>query len=201
MPMILQTSTPTWERPDAPVRSRAAPYGSFRRILVPVDFSPATRAALKAARAWTTRSGGAIWLLHVIEPVSFLNGAEAVVLLRRETDLAAEAKTNLDRLAAQLRRPGLVVETFVRHGHATDVIRLMTEELAADLIVIGRHRHAWWERLISVSTAEKVLRHAPCPVLGLPDAGTADETWQSSGASSRLTGSGRENHRGPKAAR
>ena len=148
---------------------------AFSRILVPVDFSTATNAALEEAFAWAKPSGGAVWLLHVNEPVPFMGAMEACVLSKDDAAMAADAKASLDRLRRQLEAQGVATEAIVRSGKRVTEICRAAELLAADLIVMGRHRHAWWEGAISKSTVEEVLKSAPCSVLLLPAVGTADD--------------------------
>jgi nucleotide-binding universal stress UspA family protein len=166
---------PTKERQEAPIRKRAVSSAVSKCILVPIDFSTANRAALDAALAWATPSGGTIWLLHVIEPRSFLSGTAAALLVKPETDIFTDAQANLDQLVEQVQMPGVEIGAFVRYGHRTEIICQVAQELAAELIIMGRHHHFWWEQLIASTTAKEVLRDTPCAVLLLPGMGTADD--------------------------
>jgi nucleotide-binding universal stress UspA family protein len=69
--------------------------------------------------------------------------------------LAAEAHTN----GAQS------VHSFVRMGHAPNEITKAARDLDVDLIIISTHGYTSWRHLCIGSTAERVVRTAPCPVL------------------------------------
>jgi universal stress protein A len=77
----------------------------------------------------------------------------------------AEAKLDLSALGEQMLGPCRVVETVVRGGLAFFEITEAAKVLNADLIVVGTHGYTGLKRALLGSTAEKVVRHAPCPVL------------------------------------
>src|SRR5690606_14507803 len=77
----------------------------------------------------------------------------------------AEAKLQLSRLAEQMLGQCRVVETVVRAGLAFFEITEAAKALGADLIVVGTHGYTGLKRALLGSTAEKIVRHAPCPVL------------------------------------
>lgn len=168
------------QRPDrraAPPRNGAVRAGHCTRILVPVDFSRANDGAVAEAIARAVPNDSTIWLLHVVEPDPALAGMEAVVLAKPEATVVAEAVARLELLAARARTStsGYVIDAIVRQGRRDEVICRVADELHADLIVLGQHEHGWWVRRLARTTTERILRHAPCPVLALPGAGTADD--------------------------
>ena len=55
-------------------------------------------------------------------------------------------------------------EAIIGHGHAAKEIIRIAEEIKAGLIVIATQGHTGWSHLLLGSVAEKVIRHAPCPV-------------------------------------
>ncbi len=145
----------------------------FTRILVPVDFSAPSDAALEYARDVAARYGSSLHLLYVAEdPYRALYSAEVFVAevegLREEILSDAEKRLK-DRL-----RPSDVTEL-----RATAVSIIGTPagsiiEYAAghgiDLIVMGTHGRGGMAHLLLGSVAERVVRTAPCPVLTIREA-------------------------------
>ena len=66
-------------------------------------------------------------------------------------------------------------ETLVRIGHAHSEIADTAKALAADLIVLGTHGYTGLKHALLGSTAERVLRHAPCPVVTVRQPGAGAE--------------------------
>jgi universal stress protein A len=133
-----------------------------KKILVPVDFSETSRYALRFAEQF----GYEIVLLHVIEPESVIAGAPTTidVFAQPEEDtIAAEAE--LKRLAASSRNRPNSVTLKVRTGHAPNEINKAAKDLDIDLIIIATHGYTSWRHFCIGSTAEQVVRTAPCPVL------------------------------------
>jgi nucleotide-binding universal stress UspA family protein len=64
---------------------------------------------------------------------------------------------------------GLVAESIFRVGNPYEEIVSAAKEISADLIVIGSHGHTGLGRLLLGSTAERVAKYAPCPVLVVKD--------------------------------
>jgi len=78
---------------------------------------------------------------------------------------AERAQAHLQELANQLLPPGLAEKLVVRVGVPYHEIVEAAGELQADLIVITTHGHTGLKHVLLGSTAEWVVRHAPCPVL------------------------------------
>ncbi len=170
-PMVL---TNDWETVMKPLLGKKSHlFGTptshlkFQRILVAVDFSEDSRNALVCAAELAGRFDASLTLVHVVEPhfgppeldVSPATGAAA------EAEDYAEAKLELNALAEQMLGACRVVETMVRAGLAFFEIAEAAKILGADLIVVGTHGYTGLKRALLGSTAEKVVRHAPCPVL------------------------------------
>jgi nucleotide-binding universal stress UspA family protein len=134
----------------------------IRRVLVPVDFSDASRQALRYAAAFARRMDARLILLHVIAPTSLPGrlGSE-----RAKLELLQRAKAGLEDLAKEVAGPGLVTSTRVVAGRVFERIVRMAGEVEPDIIIIGTHGAGGVKRLLIGSTAENVVRHAPCPVL------------------------------------
>jgi nucleotide-binding universal stress UspA family protein len=134
-------------------------------ILVPLDFSPASMGALDFAVLLAKQFRAAIHLVHVHPPdeASSVPGAGHLLLQ------SAEAIERLNEELAGIHRKH--VPTFcpanchVRGGRPYQEIIGLAREIDADLIVLSTRGHSGLKHLLLGSTAERVVRGAPCPVL------------------------------------
>lgn len=121
-------------------------------ILCAVDFSAATSSLISYAGALAVAAGAELRLLHVREQLTGVaapSDAEASWLLEDYKQAA---------IRAGLRR----VSTSVRSGEAAREIVAEAAQQAADLLMIGAHGCTNLTRFLVGSTAEQVLRQAPC---------------------------------------
>jgi universal stress protein A len=144
-------------------------HAQVRRILVPVDFSQPSQRALRFAREWAARFGSEVCLLHVLEPIPAMAtfpdmGIAPPVPL---PDFHDKARVGLERLAQQVFSDSVKTSVHLRDGVAYDEISVAARELDADLIIISTHGRTGLMHALMGSTAERVVRHAPCPVLTL----------------------------------
>jgi nucleotide-binding universal stress UspA family protein len=151
--------------------------GRRRWILVGVDFSPASRTALAAARALAAESDRSLIVVHVIDEQGLTELARLAEVpekvlhdrlgrARREQLAQLLGSGDADGGADSDRsRP----ETVIAWGRPFEVLVRKAADLPASLIVLGTQGHsADLEKALFGSTAEKVLRSAPCPVLCVP---------------------------------
>jgi nucleotide-binding universal stress UspA family protein len=144
---------------------------SFRRILVPHDFSAHARRALRTAVRLAAGARGSVVVLHVVpnyHPISELALGESTVWAP-PAGLLADARRALEREAAKAK--GARVECRVELGDPLE--RILRAARRADLIVMSTHGRTGLGRLVIGSVAEKVVRHAPVPVLTIPAAAKA----------------------------
>jgi len=139
-------------------------------ILVGMDFSPASRTALAAARALAAESDRALLVLHVIDGQGLAELARLAEVPERvlRDRLGRERR---ERLAGLLKdgTNDVGVEPLIAWGRPFEVLVRKAADLSASLIVLGTAGHsADLEKALFGSTAEKVLRSAPCPVLCVP---------------------------------
>lgn len=136
-------------------------------VIVPVDLSPSSWQALDAALAIARPE--LVHLLHVLEPLprTILGTHDAEF---DDTHRSHEARQLVQAAITERQAQGAITASpvvAVRMGPPAAEIVDYASEVAADLIVIPSHGHSGLARMLLGSVAEKVLRHAHCPVLVL----------------------------------
>lgn len=142
------------------------PY-TVRKILAPTDFSDHSRKALVHARVFAERWNAELHLLNVIEPAVFPTeaGLTPVGIMKLGEEMESSARHNITEFASGPDLEGLVVHTDVAYGRASSAIIEYAASHQIDMIIIATHGRTGLEHLIFGSTAERVVREAPCPVL------------------------------------
>jgi nucleotide-binding universal stress UspA family protein len=135
-------------------------------ILVPMDFSRATDAALDFAVA-LARGRASLVLLHVWEPTieSLGTVGDADTLGALMPFSASSAGAHMREYLAKVEDEGIAVTGCVEHGDRARAITRCAESTRCDLIVIGAHdatRRSW---LIGLHVSDRVVRSAQCPVI------------------------------------
>ena len=139
---------------------------NLKKILVPIDFSPMSKKAFQYATRFAEQFGCEIILLHVVEPVTAIAGAPlAVDIFPEAEEDAFAAQAELACLATSSGNHRNSFTSVVRIGHTPNEITKAAKELDVDLIMIGTHGYTSWRHLCIGSTAERVVRTAPCAVL------------------------------------
>jgi nucleotide-binding universal stress UspA family protein len=124
---------------------------TFRRILVPHDFSETSEAAMKYATELARIFGATLYVLHVSEAA--VDDALRERLLKTVTTRdQSEFNPNFE----------------VRYGATPMEIVRYANERNIDLIVMGTHGRGFMAHAVMGSVTEKVVRNAACPVLALP---------------------------------
>jgi len=141
----------------------------IKRVLVPVDFSDYSKSALKYAVGFAKKFRAEMILIYVVEPViyppDFSMGQIAIPAVNAEWD--KKAQEELDKLAQSEIPTEIKVTTIIKTGKPFVEIIDTAVEVDADIIIIATHGHSGVEHILFGSTAEKVVRKAPCPVLTL----------------------------------
>jgi len=138
----------------------------LKKILVPTDFSETSKKAVQYALRFAEQFGCEIAMLYVVEPATPMIGAPIGLEPFTEKDEFSMAEKDLAILAAESRKIGAhSVSSLVRVGHAPHEITKAARDLDVDLIIIATHGYTSWQHFCIGSTAERVVRTAPCPVL------------------------------------
>lgn len=146
---------------------REEPHLNLRRILVPVDFTPASVHALRYAATLAEQFGSTVCLLHVVEDHPFAMNASALILMKTDEDVTRESAEQLSRLGGEELGPHVPAKPFVRRGKPAREILEAAETLEADLIILAVHKRSALGRWVLGSTADQVVHQAACPVLVL----------------------------------
>ena len=140
---------------------------AVQRILVPVDFSPYSKEALSYAKEVAALYGAGLQVLHTIEepayPYFYTPGGTFSPVEQLEA-LREKAESALDELLKETAGPAVPAERYVATGRPASEIARFAEERDSDMVVIATHGLTGLERLLVGSTAEQVVRLAPCPV-------------------------------------
>jgi nucleotide-binding universal stress UspA family protein len=134
------------EAPVLTVRGdTAARVSPPHNILCPVNDTAAARGALAAAAGFAHCFGGIVTALHAKDASNEIPNLRAWIP---------------DSIRAQCE-----IREVVRQGEAASEIVALARETACDLLVIGAEHRLFFDATVLGSTAARVVRHAPCPVL------------------------------------
>lgn len=138
----------------------------LKKILVPVDFSPASKNAFHYAIRFAEEFGAELTVLNVLDPapsMTFMAVPGAMGFF--EEDFAA-AEKSLRSMVASVRTGTIERPRWkLRSGIASHEIVEAAKEMNVDLIVVATHGYTGWKHFCIGSTAERIVRAAPCPVL------------------------------------
>jgi nucleotide-binding universal stress UspA family protein len=134
-------------------------------ILIAVDFSKYSEAALQYGTFLAERFGATLTLVHAVEPYIYPEDLSAGFTIE---DLDARwLKDKKDKMETLRRtiKPGVSSTIVVTMGTAWNRIVGVAKSRRADLIIVGTHGRTGIKHALMGSTAERVVRHATCPVL------------------------------------
>lgn len=140
----------------------------LRRILFPTDFSENARAAQEYACAFAEQFRAELHILTVLHDVAPVLPEPGTLFITPvsnldETRLSAEQamsglldpKWEQANRVVRATRPGTPFLEIIRYARVQEI----------DLIVLGTHGRSGLSHVLLGSVAERVVRHAPCPVL------------------------------------
>jgi universal stress protein A len=137
----------------------------FKRIACGTDFSDTAETAWELACELARIHHAELILVHVFIEMPVYAEASAITITQVWEEQRAWVEQQLVERAEAATKRGLTARYLLRTGTAPDQIVQAATDEAADLIVIGTHGRSGIERLFIGSVAERVVRHAPCPVL------------------------------------
>ncbi len=139
---------------------------SIKRILFATDFSEGASHAQDQAIAWSRAIEAELQIVHVLELHPSLDPTQPVNKMYLD-QLRAQAAPKLEEIEQAVKAVGVTANVRVEFGIPSQVIVRTAEELDTDLIVLGTRGLSGLEHLLVGSTAERVIRSSPCPVLAV----------------------------------
>jgi universal stress protein A len=136
----------------------------LRNIMVPTDFTECSHKALSYALSFAKQFGAEILLLHVVESMPVVTQD----VLLQGSMLAAALHEESERQLGRWQREAMAdapVKTMTCDGLPWQRIVEVARERNINLIVAGTGGRSGLSRALLGSTAERIVRHAPCPVL------------------------------------
>lgn len=145
---------------------------AIRHILVPADFSEPSRAALDYAAELARPFDASIDVLYVWEAPTFIPTRGLPEAAVPDLSLLELFRKNAEDALAQFVREAQaraieVRASFAEFGPPASTITDFARKREYDLIVIGTHGRTGFSRAFIGSVAERVVRHATCPVLAV----------------------------------
>lgn len=141
----------------------------IKSILYPTDFSEGSLVAVPLVTDLVKKYGAKLYILHVIYDIAKVSGWYVPHISMDEiyADIEASAKKEIERCCLEELRAHKDIERVVVRGTPYEEIVKFVEKNKIDLIVIGTHGRKGFDRVLFGSTAAKVVRTAPCPVLSV----------------------------------
>jgi nucleotide-binding universal stress UspA family protein len=134
------------------------------RILVPTDFSEESKTAIRYATRLAECFGASIHLAYVVESFPDLKDREVVPCNVNADEATVVLKRKLGELANEEIEELVPVYPHVAFGRAYEEIIALARAYFCDLIIISTHGRTGVSHALIGSVAERVVRHAHCPV-------------------------------------
>jgi nucleotide-binding universal stress UspA family protein len=167
----MKTETPLMKRPKLTtaraigVAKKTVGALKIKNVLVTLDFSPEAHAAIRFAKPLLKRFGANLHLVHVLPADSPLSGLADLPMVVPEVEIARRVRRDLGKAAENhtvKTQPG---NLHVLRGSPFAEICQLARKIDIDLIVIATRGNTGLKHVSLGSTAERVLRYSPCPVL------------------------------------
>ena len=139
------------------------PQIALKTILYATDFSQFSDAALPSALSLARKYRSKIFAVHVISLTPFSGSSPTQASRALAAQALREAGEAMDRLERQCK--DVPHEMLIRKGEIWDELSGIVKDKSIDVIVCGTHGRTGVSKIIMGSIAEKIYRHAPCPVL------------------------------------
>lgn len=139
---------------------------AYAKILVAVDFSESSDAALQTAIELSSQYGASLDVVHAFSlPMPFPAPYEVSVPDQFLEDAREQAQKKLNAALAKIQDAGLESRAYLAEVPASASIVKLAEDLGSDLLVLGTQGHTGLKHVLLGSVAERSLRHSPCSVL------------------------------------
>lgn len=162
------TKTPRQNGQSSAVIELVPAIVKLKTVLVPVDFSKFSYKAVRYAAHMAEQFGARVKLVHVVEPKLYPLDFFVVPPEMEDANirLTRAARDRLQAIASELQgKYGVPADPVLLHGDPLTEITRYANSANADLIIIATHGYTGLKHVYLGSVAEKIVRHAPCPVL------------------------------------
>lgn len=144
--------------------SAVLPAFKLKKILVPVDFSDCSNKALQYAIPFARQFDAELTLLHVVQPFVAIPEMPSVDAALIQSQMREAGKNQLDTLRRTIDEE-IPSKTMLRVGSPHVEIINAAKESGIDVIILSTHGRTGLTHVFLGSNAERVVRHAGCPVL------------------------------------
>jgi nucleotide-binding universal stress UspA family protein len=147
---------------------------TLKNIVFATDFSPASANVLLFAVYLAQRFRAALHVVNAVEPANYSLPPETWHAASEARDLQSKkVQTTL-----HTSYPEIESDVQMWEGTVSQVLTSAIDRDAADLVVLGTHGRTGVGKFLLGSSAEEILRHAPCPVLTIGPHAKIEPRWQ-----------------------
>ncbi len=168
--IVQHAPCPVFVTRQARGRSTSSKTSAVNTILVPVDFSRCSLEGLNYAIAFAEKFAARIVLLHVayLGPAYTADGYAIYDMTEMIKAVQKDAERQMREFVRAAKFGRVKFETVVKTGLPAREICGLAKDRKVDLIITATHGRTGFQHILIGSTAEHVVRHAPCPVLVVP---------------------------------
>ncbi|MGB4895178.1 MAG: universal stress protein, partial [Nitrospira sp.] len=138
----------------------------IKRVLFATDFSACADRAMGYALAMASAWKAELCVMTVLELYPGMDPDYTVNKMYLD-HLRAEASRQLAAVEARAKAAGQPVTVRIETGIPSQAVQTVAHTIGADLLVVGTHGRTGLDHVLIGSTAERVVRMAPCPVLAV----------------------------------
>ena len=150
----------------------------MKKVLIALDFDPTAQKVAEVGYSFAKSLGAEVILLHVTVDPLFYSSVESFPIIGYTGSLITplqlmdtketikESGRFLDKIKHHLGDD--TIQTLIQEGDFADVILNASEEIKADMIVMGTHSKRWLEEIIMGSVTESVLHQSTIPLFIIP---------------------------------
>ena len=144
---------------------------AINKIICPIDFSEPSYEGLRVANELAEHFSAELILVHIVSPMPNISGMGAptgfhIPMVLKEME--EQATKRIEKDAVERIADHVQCRTIVGTGKPADRIIQMALEEQAQMIVMATHGQSGWQRFVSGSVTERVIRAATCPVFVVP---------------------------------
>lgn len=141
----------------------------IKKILIPTDFSPSAMHALSYAIELNKILQARLYLLHVLQDITDYSefNLSPSILPQLYAEFEQNATKRLEEITTSVVPPETPCDTYIVHGIPFYEIIQFAKDENIDLIVIAAHGRTGLKHVFFGSTADKVVKKSPCPVLSI----------------------------------